>query len=263
MDKKIILAILVVFIFVSGCTSNLPIGSNNLPADNSVPNEDIKPDTGKDTARTDTIVEVPIEDKPELTEQFSVTLKAEKTGGKVKLIWTPYPGKFTSYKIMRSTTDPNPKYPGAELIKTIPSANETSYIDSRPEAAVNYYSVGVVADLNKGDMSNVVSVEFADSREKQGNTITLEAVKTPDGVNLTWNAYDESGSKLMYYKVVRSDTNPNPKYPIDTGISAIPYVEKTSYLDRGTDLGKTYYYAITVVRKDMTRYSSGPVIVKT
>jgi hypothetical protein len=190
-----------------------------------------------------------------------VLLSAEKAGNNVKLTWTPYSGKLTSYKIVRSTTDPNPKYPGADLLETIVFANETAFLDTKAQIGVNYYAVGVLTITNKGEMSNVVSVEFPDPKEKQGNAITLTAVKTAEGVNLTWNQYDLATGQLMYYKVVRSDTNPNPKYPNDIGIAAVPYADRTSFIDRTAAPGKTYYYALTVVRKDYTRYTSAPVII--
>jgi hypothetical protein len=260
MNTKTILAILVVLLFISSCTDLVRTGSTLFGKENTSQKPGEKTGTVVDTKVT-VPVEPGMKEQEEPLPDYPVTLTAKKLGDKVNLSWTPYSGKFMSYKIVRSTTDPNPKYPGADLIETISDINTVTFTDLKAQPGVNYYAIGVLTITHKGDMSNVASVEFPDPKEKQGNKITLTAVKTPEGVNLTWNAYTDG--PLMYYKVVRSDTNPNPKYPNDIGIAAQPYIDRTSYLDRSVKPGRTYYYALTVVRRDYTRYTSAPVTVTT
>lgn len=186
--------------------------------------------------------------------EYPIQLNLEKLENSVKLTWTKYNGdyEFASYKISRSVIDSIPYYPGHTLRKTISNIDELEYIDSLPEGGVSYYVVTALGPLNEKTHSNPVMVEFPNPKETPDQDIKLTATNTKDGVLLKWDKYN---GDFLFYKVVWTVDHPNPKYPDDSTIATIAYVNQTEYLHTRAKTGMNYY-AVTVVRPYKTKFTS-------
>lgn len=271
MNTKIILSGIFIMLFVLACTTNTPTptdGNPELP-DEATEQESIPTTTPpqQDVQVEQEVIPESLPDESEAKETgqqaeeeqslSGFTITAEKKDNTIILSWNPYEGEFKSYKIIKSTTDPRPRYPGSDLLATISNINKTTYTDDSPEPGINYYAVAVLYGVNEKKTSNVVSFEFPDPKEKAGNEIDFNIEKANNAAVLSWTIYD--GTDLLYYKIVKSETNPMPKYPNDNSIAAIANASQTNYLDYSVKPGIKYFYAVTVVRKDGTRYTSNPM----
>ncbi len=61
-----------------------------------------------------------------------------------------------------------------------------------------------------------------------------------DSVLLSWTPFQ--GENFRFYKIVRSETNPDPRYPEDGSLAYAGDQNRTEYRDTQTEAGKTYYY---------------------
>lgn len=245
MKKEAIFVFLLILV-LSSCTKN--IFQDNIeenPID--VIEENLTEPVITDTEVNEEIQEINLDEYP-------IQLSLEKIENSVKLTWTKYKGdyEFTSYKISRSVIDSNPYYPGHSLRKTIVDINETEYIDTLPERGISYYVVSAIGPLNEKTHSNPVMVEFPNPKETPDQDIVLNAVETKEGVMLTWNKYV---GEFLFYKVVWTTDHPYPKYPDDSTIATIAYVNQTEYLHTKPDSGMNYY-AVTIVRPYKSRFTS-------
>lgn len=74
--------------------------------------------------------------------------------------------------------------------------------------------------------------------------ISLTASTESDGVHLSWN--ESTGATFVYYKVVRSESNADLKYP-DDGYIAKKDKGQLSHIDTDASAEKTYYYRVCEV----------------
>ncbi len=197
----------------------------------------------------------PTEPVPE--ETSDITLTAEVIDNQVQLTWTPFKGDFKAYKVERSVTKTEPKYPSDELVETIADVSETSVIDKDPYGGFSYYGVTVLGPFNEKYYSNFVTVELPSFKETPDQEIQIVAELTEDGVLLTW---DEYLGDFLFYKVAWTQDHPYPKYPDDKTLTTIAYANQTSYLDTRYKTGMNYY-AVTVIRPDKTRFTSLRTII--
>ncbi|MFH1983104.1 MAG: hypothetical protein ABIL58_14775 [Pseudomonadota bacterium] len=91
------------------------------------------------------------------------------------------------------------------------------------------------------------------------DAIGFSAASNGGSVVMRWKKYLRSD--LKYYKVVRSDTNPDPVYPEDGYVFFSTDAGKTVYEDNNVPTG-TWYYRLCVITHGGDRWVS-PVVVVT
>ena len=102
--------------------------------------------------------------------------------GKVYMKWAVYnhEEEFKYYKVVRSTTNPNPIYPDDGYIKYETDVKKTSFIDNNPPVSSHiYYRVcAITADKNRY-CSNVVKVDNSNSLSRQvvSNRVCIQKIQ--------------------------------------------------------------------------------------
>lgn len=205
------------------------------------------------------VVEVNDDEVEYELDSNSLLLDSEVADNCVKLTWTPYPNSdLKYYKVVSSGVNSNPKYPVDGYISVITSRLDNSFIDCNVNAGVNYYGVTMVATDGSMFYTNPVSVTVNQAETVlAGTSVTLDGEVSNDCVSLSW---DYEGV-LKYYKVVRSVSNPEPKYPDDGYISVISDFDNKAYLDCDYNKSVTNYYRITVVLPDDNKIHSNVLVV--
>jgi hypothetical protein len=257
-----LIVICLLTLFVHGCSTktsedNTPeVKVEATPMESPQANEEpaITPEPPAIEEDVNTIEEIDqaVEEIVNEPSSTDITLTAQKTDNSVILTWTKYSGPFKSYKVVRAVTNANPSYPGYSLVKTIVNENETTFTDIRPENGISYYAITALGPYNEKTNSNPVKVEFPDPRETPDQEITLTAELTEKGVQLSWSPYNGA---FLFYKIVRTTDHPYPKYPDDSTIETIGYVNQTTYLDTKPEKGVNYY-AVTIIRPDKSKFTS-------
>ncbi len=253
--KKMIIIILIFSLSIASCTVNQEdkLDLDNMPnTNNSGENHQENKSLNMTDVQKENITDN--QDEQERIKEYPIQLKLEKLDDSVKLTWTKYQGDYTfsSYKVSRSVSDSNPQYPGHTLRETIPDINKTEYIDNLPEPGISYYVVTALGPFNEKTFSNPVMVEFPNPKETPDQDIKLDAEYTDNGVELRW---DEYNGDFLFYKVEWTTKHPYPKYPDDTTIATIAYVNQTEYTHINPDPGLNYY-AVTIIRPDRSRFTS-------
>jgi len=87
------------------------------------------------------------------------------------------------------------------------------------------------------------------------NDMSFKATLNGGQVDMTWNSYAPAG--FNYYKIIRSNINPNPVYPDDGYIKYSSDVNFTSYSDTEIKAGTSYYRICSIAKPN--RYCS-PVV---
>lgn len=179
---------------------------------------------------------------------FSATLN----GSQVDMNWTPYaPSGFNYYKVIRSTSNPNPVYPDDSYIKADSNPDASSYTDKSVPAGTVYYRVcsivkpdrycSNVVTINKDSETSDVLTTVSDPIEPA--TLTLSAEMQTDGIQLSWTI---DGQSPKGFKIAISTVNENPTYPVISGDSYRYFTDsaKRSYTDVKLQAGKTYHYRV-------------------
>ncbi|MDD5043381.1 MAG: FecR domain-containing protein [Patescibacteria group bacterium] len=176
-----------------------------------------------------------------------------KTDG-IHLSWTPYAGTDFSYgKVVRSETNANLYYPNDGYIKVLNDKESVAYLDSSAKGGTDYYyRICVKTSSGEVKCGNVMKIKAAtaggeETSQTEGfkaitGELQLSVSKASDGVHLSWTP--RAGEGFMYYKVVRSETNPDLYYPNDGYIKYSTKRTFNSYLDADIAAGKTYYYRV-------------------
>ncbi|MFA6272722.1 MAG: FecR domain-containing protein [Patescibacteria group bacterium] len=181
-----------------------------------------------------------------------MSVTAEESG--VGIWWTDTssnPG-FKYYKVVRSETNPNLRYPDDDYI-AVKSEDETSYRDfSAVNGTSYYYRICTVGDTTF--CSNVIQVT-AINNNAVPSAVTLSGSFEENKITLSWTKSNEADFK--YYKLVWSKTDSTPQFPADGYIKAISNVASLSVEDEGGKSGSrtadenlmagTHYYSICVV----------------
>jgi hypothetical protein len=180
-----------------------------------------------------------------------LNFKAEYSNGKVTTGWSDYkPEGFDYYKVIRSTSNPNPVYPDDGYIYY---GDSTSYVDPEPPTGVVYYRVcsiagpnrycSTVIKINSDGSSSAVTSKPDDSSDDSDVSISLSYQMKSDGISLSWavDGYSSQG-----FKIAKSTVNKNPTYPVMDGDTYFYFSEpeKRSYTDGEVKAGKTYYYRV-------------------
>ena len=196
---------------------------------------------------------------PAPADPVALVLEGWPKDGKVKLAWKPYAYEgFEYYKVVRSTdaTVTWPAGAGDTVIGVIGDPKAPWWADKPACGVASSYRVFAVRAGELGYVtlgaSNVVTVTVPcapDPTPHETKPIGLWAeVRPGEGVKLAWDACAVDG--FIAYKVVRSLTNPDPRYPLNDGtelIAAIGDPGQTHLLDAAVTAGQTWTYRVLAV----------------
>ncbi|MFA5052095.1 MAG: FecR domain-containing protein [Patescibacteria group bacterium] len=181
-----------------------------------------------------------------------MTVKAEDTG--VGIWWTNASSLagFKYYKVVRSETNANLKYPDDGYI----AAKSKGELSHRDYSAVNgksyYYRVCAVGSTTV--CSNVAQVTAINDNSAP-TAVSLSGAYADGKIVLTWSESAEKDFK--YYKIVWSQTKSDAAYPADGYLGVVSTVGTATYTDEGAKGGSrsvvaslavgTHYYRVCVV----------------
>jgi hypothetical protein len=181
-----------------------------------------------------------------------MSVKAEDSG--VGLWWTDVTDSITGfkyYKVVRSETNADLKYPDDSYI-AVKSAGQESHRDYSAVKGTSYY-YRICAVGNTIYCSNVIQVT-AVNENPAPSAVTLSGTYSGGSVTLTWTASAESDFK--YYKVVWSQTNAAPEYPADGYLTPVSNASTVTHTDDGSVIGSretavdlstgTHYYSVCI-----------------
>jgi outer membrane biosynthesis protein TonB len=206
---------------------------------------------------------------PAPAEPVALALEGWPKDGKVKLAWTPYAHEgFEYYKVVRSTdaTVTWPAGDGDTVIGVIGDPKAPWWADKPACGVASSYRVFAVRSGEGGYVtlgaSNVVTLTVPcvpEPTPHETKPIGLWAeVRPGEGVKLAWDACAVDG--FIAYKVVRSLTNPDPRYPLNDAtelIAAIGDPGQTHLLDAAVTAGETWTYRVLAVGEG----SSGKIVL--
>jgi hypothetical protein len=172
--------------------------------------------------------------------------------GKVVLSWSAYAGDgFEYYKLVR-TTDGDATWPGSgadELIAAIGNPSETWAKDRPPCGTTVFYRVFAVRHGEYGyevlaPSNQVSTVTECPPPPPATVGIGLTAEVIEGKVHLTWGAC--ASEHVNAFKIVRSQTNPEPMYPENDGTQLIAAVGpgETGHIDSTVASGQTWFYRV-------------------
>ena len=176
---------------------------------------------------------------------------ADLDGGNVAMTWNTYvPAGFSYYKVVRSSTNPEPVYPEDGYIKVSTNPDFTSYLDTDVPEGTVYYRICLIAypdrycsttvTIQNGE---VAPAELDPEPATDPVVLALTASMGSDGVQLDWTIDGESPKG---FKIVVSNVNEEPTYPVMSGdyyyFLTDPAIR--SHKDTKVTAGKTYYYRV-------------------
>jgi hypothetical protein len=180
-------------------------------------------------------------------ERVGIFLSGKAKTGGIFLEWEVENMTIShGFKVVKGTTA-NPVYPGNDY-KLITDNNATSYAWDITDGQTYHFRVceynGSGACLvYSNDITVTASGGTSDKTEGFAPVMSVTAEES--GVGIWWSdTSDNPGFK--YYKVVRSETNPNLRYP-DDGYIAVKSGEDVSHRDFSAVKGKKYYYRICTI----------------
>lgn len=206
---------------------------------------------------------------PAPVEPVTLALEGWPKDGKVKLAWNPYGHDgFEYYKVVRST-DATVTWPagwGDTVIGVIGDARATGWADKPSCGVPASYRVFAVRAGDAGYVilgaSNMVTLSLPcppPPAPHETKPIGLWAEpRAAEGIKLVWDAC--ALDRFIAYKVVRSTTNPDPRYPLSDGtelVAAIGDPGQTSFLDAAVVAGQTWTYRVLAVGEG----SAGKIIL--
>lgn len=190
-----------------------------------------------------------------------LALSLETFDSKVKLTWSVFEGDgFAYYKVVRSS-DADVTWPtgaGDSLVAAVGDRWATLVKDFPPCNTNWYYRVFAVMSGDTGyatlAVSNVATAYVACAVKPTHPPVHQMgfSAEVIDGqVHLTWEQCTSEGFGV--YKVVRSQTNTDPKYPLNEGtelIAAIGDSSVTALVDGAVSSGQTWHYRVLAMAND-------------
>ena len=174
--------------------------------------------------------------------QFDAVLN----GDHVETSWTKFaPEGFNYYKVVRSTTNPDPVYPDDGYIQVTSDPDFTFYTDKDVPEGKSFYRVCSIAKPDRF-CSNVVVIEKGESEpvpeliSEAPVVIELEGFMGSEGVVLEWSV---EGSAPHGFKVAYSKTSEEPSYPGDSA-TYLSDPAKRRYEHHDVKPGYTYHYRV-------------------
>ncbi len=241
-------------LFKGGFTSN----GNSVQAEIPVkiePSPSPEPTPEPSAAPTQTPTPTPVPSLTPAPKVASAISGSAKEAG-IELSWEKIVhSEFNGYKVVASKTNPNPKYPEDGYLKYITNADVTSKTFSYEnfEPGVDYwFSITVLYKDGSKAAGNAVKIKIPIYESESGSASEMNGYVEGDYVILNW---DEIDSDLFQgYKVVASESNPNPVYPADGYIKYITDKSTTQLAVSqgfgGLKGGTSFYFSITVLYKD-------------
>ena len=190
-----------------------------------------------------------------------LALNVQTGDGKVKLAWSVFEGDgFAYYKVVRSS-DADVTWPAGAGDTFVAAAGDrfATFFKDFPPCNTNwYYRVFAVMGGDTGyatlAASNVATAYVACVVKPTPPPVYQMgfSAEVIDGqVHLTWEQCTSEG--FGAYKVVRSQTNTDPKYPLNEGtelIAAIGDSSVTSLVDEAVSSGQTWHYRVLSMAND-------------
>lgn len=208
--------------------------------------------------------------KPAPSNPGALALEGWAKDAKVKLAWKPYGGDgFDYYKVVRSA-DATVTWPTSgddALVGAIGDPTATWWADKPACGTPWSYRVFAVRSTDAGYVtlaaSNAVTVTTTcapkPTQPPAPKALAFEVTVVPgEGVRLAWQPCECDG--FVAYKVVRSLTNADPRYPLNAGtelIAAIGDPAQTQHLDADVAAGETWTYRVLAVAD----FGSGHVVI--
>ncbi|HPN67596.1 MAG TPA: hypothetical protein PLZ62_02985, partial [bacterium] len=185
-------------------------------------------------------------------DENDVNLSAESTDDGIELTWDEYTDEdIDGYKLLKSTSDSTPTYP-SQSYRYISGSSSESYTDTYVDDGEDYYyRLGFYKDSGVVGYSNIVHVTYDEGNVSED--ITLSAESTEDGIQLSWDRYNDSN--IDGYKILKTASDSTPTYP-DNSYKYVTGYKNNDYLDINVDDGEDYYYRIAVYQDgDAISYS--------
>jgi hypothetical protein len=214
------------------------------PADEPTPEPKEEPkDEPKDEPKS--------EPAPSTTLTLAAVFNADK--GKLVVEWSAYAGDFEKYKLVRSTDGAVswPEGEGDTLVGVIGPDDNRRFVDyDAPCNTELHYRVFAVRHGEEGYVvlaASNVDAAAKPCEEPPADPVALafEVGQGAEGVQLSWQQC--SDEHFVVYKVVRSATNPDPKYPLNDGSELIGVIENpavTGFTDSNVEPGQTWTYRV-------------------
>lgn len=186
------------------------------------------------------------EETTETPSEQKITLTASAVSSGISLSWTVEgTASEKGYKVVRSESA-DPVYPGNEY-QYFSNGETRSYTWAIADGKTYHFRVCEYDGEKCLLYSNNVSVKSNEPPTPDptytGPSLSVTPAET--GVNMWWS--DKSGNPgFKYYKVVRSKTNADPKYP-DDGYIAVRNKGEEHYADYSAVKNTAYYYRICAV----------------
>ena len=201
--------------------------------------------------------------KPEATkppqEAGTLALEAWAKEGKIKLAWSKYDRDgFEYYKVVRSP-DAAASWPlgeNDELVAVISDQFSPWYADNAPCGHEWHYRVFAVRHTEAGykvlaeSNQAAAAVECADG-PVEPKALGFELHQVDAGVKLNWEAC--TSGDFVAYKVVRSQVNENPTFPLNDGTQLVAVFENhevTTFTDTDVAAGQTWTYRVYSMAKN-------------
>lgn len=197
--------------------------------------------------------------KPAPTKPTALTLEAWTKETKVKLAWAAYGGDgFEYYKVVRSTDGAATWPAGGDdtVVGVIGDKSATWWADVPPCGTPWTYRIFAVRHGEAGYVtlaaSNAVTMTVACAPAPTPVVVVPLAfevqVKPGEGIALSWQTC--TSEHFAAYKVVRSKTNPDPRYPLNDGVELIAAIGdpgQTTFVDTAVAAGETWTYRVVAV----------------
>lgn len=232
------------------------------PKPTEQPKEEPKDEVKEDTAAKPKPADLPkatAKPKPAPTTPSILALEAWTKETKVKLAWKAYGGDgFEYYKIVRSS-DGSATWPAGgddTVVGVIGDKSGTWWADVPPCGKPWTYRVFAVRNGDAGYLtlaaSNAVSMSVACAPAPTPVVVVplaFEVQVVPgEGIALSWEKC--TSEHFAAYKVVRSKTNPDPRYPLNDGVELIAAIgdpAQTAFVDTAVAAGETWTYRVVAV----------------
>jgi hypothetical protein len=183
----------------------------------------------------------------------SLALFANGCNGGVVLGWSPFEGDgFNHYTTLRNTVANIPMaYPPQGGAVDFGSSYTTQVekvgaVDASGSAGVTYYYRAMA--FNSEDQVIAASPIVSAVPKPVKALGAMGAAPDAGGTRLTWTPYTGSAGCFTYYKIVYSETNPEPAYGTDPYLAAIGEQGESTYVTPDLASGTTYFIRVQAIR---------------
>jgi len=203
------------------------------------------------------------EQKEKFVEDFKfeeIEIGYDKDERRIELKWeVNNNNNIKYYKIVKSTTNENPKYPEDGYYRVVNPQKTNEYYAEiyEIEEKKTYYRITAVLEDDSKIHSPVkeITPEIQEAEIKYFElNLEGEHMNYDEKIQLKWEVSDNDDIK--YFKVVRSTTNYDPKYPEDGYVKVVNPHDDKKYEIELTENDQKSFYRITTVFKDDTKHHS-------